>query len=308
LYVKQKGRLRLAGFFNVKLDKAKRLWLPCEVEALGIASALHHYAPFLIQAESRAFVVTDSKACVQAVGRLERGQFSMSARVSTFLAAVSRYQVSILHAPGVAILPSDYSSRNPVECDVESCQVCRFVSEPSTAVVRNLTVQDVVAGRQRLPFTNRPAWRALQQECQHLRRVFAYLKQGTRLSKKDTSSGEVKRYLQKVSVARDGVLVVGGSMPLKGGFKRIVVPRNLVNGVLNTMHLQLSYPSAFQMKKAVGRVCRQVLAAAVSLLNTRVRFSGRSARELWTQRDQFTLSPILVNDRSLINEQQVICC
>ena len=461
LYVKRSGRLRLAGFFSVKLDKAKRLWLPCEIEALAIAAALSHFAPFLIQAESKAYLVTDSKACVQAVNRLERGQFSMSARVSTFLASVSRYQVAVMHAPGLAILPSDYSSRNPVECDDQSCQVCKFVAEANTAVVREVAVHDVISGKSRLPFTNRPAWRALQQECPRLRRVYAHLKQGTRPSKKDTSSGEVKRYLQKVTLAADNVLVVKRSEPLEGGFDRIVVPQTMVDGVFSTLHLQLSHPSTFQMKRAVaryfwclefdkavsrvvkachqcmavkhvpvfkegttsvpvstvgcsfaadvmvrdrqkilvlreyvtaytwacviadekavtvrshlavllsearapggsvptvrvdpapcfrslagasesmpfrleigreknvnknpvaekavqelgmemvkvagdGHVSREVLATAVSVLNSRVRFANRSARELWTQRDQFTLSPIVVDDQKIIAEQ-----
>ncbi len=109
--------------------------------------------------------MTDSKACVQAVGRLEKGQFSLSARVSAFLASVSRYQVAVVHAPGSQILPSDYTSRNPIVCEENGCQLCKFVLESNCAVIREVSAKDILSGKERLPFTNRPAWLAAQQEC-----------------------------------------------------------------------------------------------------------------------------------------------
>ena len=40
------------------------------------------------------------------------GEFSASPRVSTFLSVVSRFQASVRHVSGAAILPSDFANRN----------------------------------------------------------------------------------------------------------------------------------------------------------------------------------------------------
>ena len=95
LYVTRDGKLFLAGFYSAKLRKHQVTWLPCEVEALGIAAAVQHFSPYLIQSEHHACVLTDSRPCVQAHEKLCRGEFSSNPRVSSFLSIVSRYQVNV---------------------------------------------------------------------------------------------------------------------------------------------------------------------------------------------------------------------
>lgn len=41
-----------------------------------------------------------------------RAEFPACPHVATFLSMASRYQVSIRHVAGAAILPSDFASRN----------------------------------------------------------------------------------------------------------------------------------------------------------------------------------------------------
>ena len=132
-------------------------WLPCEVEALSIAAAAKHFSPYLIQSVKKACILTDSKPCVQAYEKLCRGEFSASPRVSTFLSVVSRYQASVRHVSGAAILPSDFASRNAATCEKESCQVCSFISRTRDSVVRAVSGQDILQGNVRLSFTSRPA-------------------------------------------------------------------------------------------------------------------------------------------------------
>ena len=108
LYVTRHGRTMLAGFFSAQLRKHQNDWLPCEIEALAIAAAVKHYAPYIIQASSNVCLLTDSKPCVQAIGKLGRGEFSASPRVSTFLSTISRYRMSVRHLAGSANLPSDF--------------------------------------------------------------------------------------------------------------------------------------------------------------------------------------------------------
>ena len=103
-------------------------------------------------------VLTDSRPCVQAYSRLRRGEFSASSRVTSFLSIVSRYHVEVRHISGAANLPSDYTSRNTVDCVDKSCQICRFIHETEEGVVCSLSVKEVIEGGVRMPFTSRAAW------------------------------------------------------------------------------------------------------------------------------------------------------
>jgi len=116
LYITRDKNIHLAGFFTAKLRKRQVTWLPCEIEALSIATAIKHFSPYIIHSNHYTCVLTDSKPCVQAFEKLCRGEFSASPRVSTFLSTASRYQVTVRHVSGSAILPSDFASRNAPDC------------------------------------------------------------------------------------------------------------------------------------------------------------------------------------------------
>ena len=175
LYAVKEGKPLLAGFFCAKLRAHQIRWIPCEVEALGIATAIKHFSPYIIQSQQKPCVLTDSKPCVQVFEKLCRGEFSASPRVSTFLATVSHYQASLRHLPGCANLPSDFASRNAAHCTEPNCQICSFIHCMEHSTVRPVSVEDIIAGDVRLPFTNRSAWAALQMECPDLRRTHAHL-------------------------------------------------------------------------------------------------------------------------------------
>jgi len=46
----------LGGYFSAHQQK----WLPCEVEALAIASAVNHWSPYILQSSSPIQILTDS--------------------------------------------------------------------------------------------------------------------------------------------------------------------------------------------------------------------------------------------------------
>ena len=242
LYVTRGDKLCVSGFFSAKLRGSQTTWLPCEVKALSIAAATKHFSPYLIQSVKKACILTDSKPCVQAYEKLCRGEFSASPRVSTFLSVVSRYQASVRHISGAAILPSDFTSRNAAACENETCQVCSFISRTRDSVVRAVSVQDVLR-----------AWVAVQSGCPDLHRTHAHLVQGTRTSKKLTNIKDVKRYLQVASVADDGLLVVRRHESLSPSRECIIVPRQALDGLLTALHIQLSHPSCHQLKMVVKR-------------------------------------------------------
>ncbi len=70
----------MSEFFNAQLTKYQAAWLPCEIEALAITAAVKHFSVCHLPAQ----VLTDSRPCVQAFCKLLRGEFSNSARVTTF--------------------------------------------------------------------------------------------------------------------------------------------------------------------------------------------------------------------------------
>lgn len=58
-----------------------------------------------------------------------------------------------------------------------------------------------------------------------------------------------------------------------------------------------------QKEPGGGAVTQLDLSIAIARLNARIRFSGVSSRELWTQRSQFTHEQIPISDREVILEQ-----
>ena len=253
MYVTRGQQLFVAGFFSAKLHGRQVSWLPCEVEALSIAAATKHFSPYIIQSHHPVCILTDSKPCVQSYEKLCRGEFSTSPRVFTFLTTVSRFQVSIRHLAGSANVPADFASRNAPPCHEPKCQVCSFITQMEGAAVQRNTVAEVLSGHSRMPFTSRNAWGRIQTECADLRRTHAHLKQGTRPSKKMTAIRDVKRYLQVATIASDGLLVVRQQRAFQPQQERIIVPRNVLPGILTALHLQLSHPTPHQLRQVVSR-------------------------------------------------------
>ena len=252
LYINRDNKIHLAGFFSAKLRKHQVTWLPCEIEALSIATSIKHFSPYIIQSSQPACLLTDSKPCVQAVEKLCRGEFSASPRVTSFLSIVSRYGVRVQHLAGSANIPSDFSSRNAAECTEPRCQICTFITLTEDSVVRGTSVQDI-RNLSRLPFTTRSAWREIQSECPDLRRTHAHLKQGTHPSKKVTNIKDVKKYLNVASIAKDGLLVVPRTDPLSPVTELVIVPRSALDGLITALHLKLDHPTKNQLHLAVNR-------------------------------------------------------
>ena len=150
-------------------------------------------------------------------------------------------------------MPSDHASRNAPNCKSEACQVCSFIARTEDSVVCQVTIQDVISGKSRVPFTSRPAWQAIQTECPDLRHTHTYLKLGTHPSKKMTNIRDVKRYLNVASISRDGLLIVRHNEPLAVAKERILVPCLVLNGLLTALHIQLGHPSCNQLKTVFHR-------------------------------------------------------
>ena len=251
--MKRNDSIRLGSYFSAKLKTHQALWYPCEIEALSIAVSVSHFSPYIRESLNRTQILTDSRPCVQAWGKMRRGQFSTSARVATFMSTLSEYNVEVQHISGSLNLPSDFLSRNPPSCESRSCQICKFIDDSDTAVVRHVSVQEVLAGHKSVPFANRGAWRTLQMECNDLRRVHAHLTNGTRPTAKNTKVGVVKKFLRNAKIGRDGLLIVKQAQPFLPESELIVVPLNLLHGLLTSLHLSLNHPTMHQLTNVFNR-------------------------------------------------------
>lgn len=253
LYILRNGAMKLGGYYSAKLKRHQIRWLPCEVEALAISSAINHWGPYILESAHQTQILSDSRPCIQAFEKLSRGEFSSSSRVTTFLSTLSRYNVGLQHLSGSANIPADFLSRNPMECREKSCQVCSFISECQQAAIHAVTVSDVLEGKAPLPFANPTAWKVAQQDCPALRRTYSHLFQGTRPTKKMTNIKDVKRYLRVASMSNDGVLVVRQTTPFAPTKNLIIIPRQVLPGILTALHLRLQHPTKSQLQKLFQR-------------------------------------------------------
>ena len=120
-------------------------------------------------------------------------------------------------------------------------------------VVRQISVKDILAGHQSVPFGNRAAWKELQMDCHDLRRVHAHLANGTRPNSKNTKVGVVKKFLRNTKIARDGLLVVKQAQPFLPESELTVVPLNILHGLITSLHLSLSHPTIHQLTNVFNR-------------------------------------------------------
>ena len=253
MFALRNGTRKLCGFFSMKLRPHHVRWLPCEVEALAITAAVQHWAGYITESSLSTQILTDSKPCVDAFSKLLRGEFSASARVGTFLTTLSRFRLTISHLSGSENGVADYLSRHPATCVDESCQICTFVRRQESAAVRTVIVADVLAGKSAMPFLSSNTWKATQQDCPDLRRTYAHLIQGTKPSKKDTRSKDIKHYVNVCTIDRNGLLVVKKDPAFSPNLRLIVIPKHLLHGFLTALHLRLSHPSKSQLKSVFGR-------------------------------------------------------
>ena len=252
LFVKRNGSIHLGQFYSAKLKSHHQKWLPCEIEALSITTSIQHFSPIIRESRNITQILTDSRPCVQSWQKLLRGEFSSSARVATFLSTLSDYKVELQHLKGSMNLPSDFQSRNPPVCTSRSCQICKFVEEIGDSVVRKITVESILTGRAEVPYSNRAAWRDVQMGCSDLKRVHAHLTSGTRPTQKARAT-TVKRYLQKAAIGKDGLLIVIQSEPFLPRKELIIVPQQVVLGLMTSLHLRLNHPTENQLAQIFQR-------------------------------------------------------
>ena len=159
MYLVRNNVIHLGGFFSAKLKAHHTKWYPCEIEALSIATSVRHFGPYLRQSHHRTQMLTDNKPCVQAWSKMIRGEFYTRSHIATFMFVLDEFNVDVQYIKGTFNLSSDFHSRNPPTCNPSACQVCQFVAENDTSVVRTVSIDSVLAGHHPMPFSSRATWK-----------------------------------------------------------------------------------------------------------------------------------------------------
>ena len=253
LYVKVKESLRVAGYFSAKIHKYQTPWLPCETEALGINLAIQSFAHVIRESTHTTKFLTDSKPCVQAFEKLAKGGFSLSPRVSSFLMNLNAHNISIEHVKGSSIKLTDFASRNPIQCVDSNCQVCKFVKDQTDLAVNAVSIKDIENGSAKMPFRSVSAWKQAQRQDVDLKRCYAQLSDGTRPGRKEKNIRILKRYLQVATISESDLLVHRKPNPYGQDFELVIVPKDLVKGLISALHIQLGHPTKTQFKKVWDR-------------------------------------------------------
>ena len=253
LYIKRNGKFHIGGFFSAKVGKHQLLWLPCELEALGITLSINNFSHQIRESKHCTKFLTDSKPCVQAFELLSKGSFSLSPRVSSFLMNLNNVNVAINHISGESIPLTDFVSRNPICCTDNSCQVCQFVTEHLDIAVRQISVDDVASGATKMPFYNMVAWKDAQKNDNDLKRVYSQLSAGTHIGKKEKHLKEVRQLMKIASISQNGVLIRRKPNAFGRDYELIIVPQKLVAGLISVLHIRLGHPTKTQFRKLWDR-------------------------------------------------------
>jgi hypothetical protein len=131
------------------------------------------------------------------------------------------------------------------------CQVCNFINTTQSSVIRRTSVAEILAGKTHLPFTSRAAWLSIQAES--FAQIYAGL---TPIYDREHVLQRRLPTLQTLSItlmSPHGLLIVKRSEPLLPTRECIVVPRQVLDGLLTALHIQLNHPSAHQLKMVTRR-------------------------------------------------------
>ena len=181
LFIKRPGKEGFLPSFNFgcRLPQTLKSWSPCEVEAFFLSKGIEKSEFYTKLTGNPGIVLTDCKPVFEAKNKLDKGQFSSNKRLQCLLTNLSakRFSIQLISAklPSALLKLVDYGSRNPVDCDVTSCTICKNTSAEimQTSVPNSQLVLASVA-----------AWKDLQHSCPDLRRTHALLTSGKNHQKK----------------------------------------------------------------------------------------------------------------------------
>ena len=254
LFLKRPGVEGFLPSFNhgFRVKSSMLGWSPCELEAFSLSKGIEKFSHFLKITENPSVALVDSKATYQAKLRLDQGKFSTSKRLQDLLANMSALRMSIqlmsAKQPSPLLQMVDFNSRHPVECDLELCTICKDLQQPDITFFGGTFSPD------NIPFASKSVWQEIQKTCPDLRLTCILLRSGKEPTKKEKNIKDVRTYLRKCSLTKDGLLVVKRAVPFQAEpAELIVVPRDYGYTLGKALHHHLDHPNPTQMRRQFSR-------------------------------------------------------
>ena len=236
--------------FGCRLPQSLKVWSPCEVEAYFLNKGIEKAEFYRRVTGNPGIALTDCKPVFQAKQKLDKGQFSSSRRLQDLLTNLSakRFTLQLLSAkvPSPLLKQVDFASRNPAPCTQSSCTICKD-NLPAAILAVSVPAPS-------LALASVSTWKEIQQSCPDLRRVHALLLSGRNLSKKERKAEDIRTYLRKCTLNRQGLIVSLSQVPFQPKPEElIVIPRPYAFTFSKALHVNLNHPIPSQMRKQFSR-------------------------------------------------------
>ena len=243
------------GEFSCRLKGAQSKWTPCEKECLAIKLLVQHYQPFIRENNNVTTIFTDNIVTVHAWGAIQNGKISTSSRVASFVSTLCENKVNIVHIPGIQTILADYNSRHPTICNENKCQTCNFINQEiddHDAIIRNVTQLESV------PLAQRKTWLDLQKKDPTHITLFKLIQNGQAPEKKSgNKSVKLLHNLYKkgvLNIAKDGLIQIRNPDLVHNiEYNAISVPELYIFPLVQSLHMKLNHPSAYQLNKIMSR-------------------------------------------------------
>ena len=153
--------------------------------------------------------------------------------------------------PSPLLTMVDFSSRHPVQCQLEACRVC----QDNEVDTRTTYIGGAAHIRGPAHLASAAGWRDIQQTCPDLRRAHALLTaEGSKLSPKVKGAQDLRSYLRECTVNKEGLLVVKKPISFQATpAELIVIPQAYVYNCAKVLHVKFNHPSHAQLKMQFGR-------------------------------------------------------
>ena len=248
-----KGKIRTVRHYSVKLKPHHLKWSPCEIESVAFGTAIEAFYDVIKESNKPVIICPDSKPVCDASKLLQKGKFSLSPRIQTFLNNMGKISCEIQHISGKSgqNMIADFQSRNTPTCTSEICQLCKYIDEQSETIIDT----KINAITPEIPYGQRETWAKVQKLDKAINLARSALTTGQLISKKSGKvNADARKILKNATIADDGLLVVHRTVPYTTEKEeRIVVPTSYIPTLLNQIHNENNHPSKHQMKHLFER-------------------------------------------------------
>ena len=243
------GLVRTVRHYSVKLKPHHIKWSPCEIESVAFGTAIQAFYDIIKESKKPVIICPDSKPVCDATKLLQKGKFSLSPRIQTFLNNMGKISCEVQHISGKSGQNhvADYQSRNTFPCTAEICQLCDYINQQGDTIIDS----KIASAQIDIPYANRAAWKNVQMNDKSLNIAKTAIRTGQLISKKSGKvNSDARKVVSNANIAPDGLLVVLRSIPYSTEKEeRIVVPSAYLSTLINQLHNQNNHPSKHQLKQ-----------------------------------------------------------